>query len=387
MVSAVTDTPASRRRQAVIDQAREVAAGWSGPDAPASWWLTAALLDALADDADLLDLAEQIDPEKLPALLFVACVCRLVRLHPTEPLAAMFPRPGETQPPPTEDFSAQLHRFVLSHADELLALAAAHRYQMNEPARCLAMALGVAAGVDPHRPISLVDVGTGSGLGLHLDRYRFEVDGLSFGAPGSPVLLRATLAPPTALAGLATSLPAIRRRVGVDLDPIDLSDSEDRAWLLACAPPEIGCLARLAAAISVAEQHPTELVRGDGAALLGRLLAAAADEASDDTTLVVTDAFTAVFFDAAQRAAMAGAVDDLGRNRDVIWVSLDPLVPLGPHGTDSVQGQRVPPELVERSERDGVFALLGVVRWQGGQRTEQLLATVHPSGTAITWLG
>ena len=72
----------------IADQAREVARGWSGPDAEPGWALVAALFDAIADDAALLHLAAEIPPDRLPALLLVAGIQRVVADHPLDPLPA-----------------------------------------------------------------------------------------------------------------------------------------------------------------------------------------------------------------------------------------------------------------------------------------------------------
>ena len=93
---------------------------------------------------------------------------------------------------------------------------------MNEVGRCLDVlpALAVIGRHDP-RPIALIDLGTGAGLGLHLDRYgyRYQLsDGSqhSAGDPESPVQLRCEVragpAPP-----LAVQMPTIIDRVGIDI--------------------------------------------------------------------------------------------------------------------------------------------------------------------------
>ncbi|MGH7921302.1 MAG: hypothetical protein ACREQM_15370, partial [Candidatus Dormibacteraceae bacterium] len=69
------------RIDSIRDQALQVARGWSAPDAPPSWGLTAAIFRCLAKDEQLLDLAAAIPAERLPPLLFVASVQRAVARH------------------------------------------------------------------------------------------------------------------------------------------------------------------------------------------------------------------------------------------------------------------------------------------------------------------
>ena len=68
------------------------------------------------------------------------------------------------------------------------------------------------------------------------------------------------------------------------------------------------------------------------------------------------------------------------------WLSLDPLVPLGPDGRDSVQGLPLPGPLVDDYQRRGVFAVLGARTFHGGADEGALLARAHPSGQWVEWL-
>ena len=71
-----------------------------------------------------------------------------------------------------------------------MAECARRRYQMNEVARCTQIALGIAANATSRtEPIGLVDLGTGAGLGLQLDRYRYLVGRRAFGARESALRL------------------------------------------------------------------------------------------------------------------------------------------------------------------------------------------------------
>ena len=107
---------------------------------------------------------------------------------------------------------------------------------MNEVGRCAqtALALGVVQMLAPGRPLSIVDVGTGSGLGLHLDRYHVDLGPAGSVPADCAGLLTCTVRgrPP-----LPAGAPEIVQRVGIDADPVDLDDPAARAWLAACLPP------------------------------------------------------------------------------------------------------------------------------------------------------
>jgi hypothetical protein len=367
----------------IRDEALQVARGWSGPDASPTWGLTAAVFHYLAENDQLLDLAAAIPLERLPPLLFAASVQHIVARHREHPFAAYYPVPGGDQPRVDDRFADHYRAFCLEHRDELSEVWSRHVYQMNEVARCtqVALALGVLERMRPGRKIALVDVGTGSGLGLYLDRYRYVLsDGRSWGAADSPVDIDCELQ--GRLRPRLPSTPSIHHRVGIDLNPLDLDDPEERAWLAACLPPEAGALRRLAGAMEVARSGRAPIVRGAADQLLSDVLSAV----PDGLLIAVVDSYTAVFFDDSQPHNMGEVIAKVGGERDVAWIALDPLVPLGTKARRTVQGAEAPARLVDQNRRGGVFAALSLVAYLDSQASSSLLATAHPSGTRMQWL-
>jgi hypothetical protein len=129
-------------------------------------------MQVLADDRELLALAATIPPDRLPPLLFEAAATFLVLELEPQPLRSWFPRVGEPQLPLDPGFASAYRDFCLAYRERLLELCARHRYQMNEVGRCADVVPALAPLVSEDREVVLVDVGTGAGLGLHLDRYR-----------------------------------------------------------------------------------------------------------------------------------------------------------------------------------------------------------------------
>jgi hypothetical protein len=380
-------------------QALEVAAGWSPDGAPESWRLTAGLFEAIAAHGELPGRLARLPEDRLPALLASAAISYLVRRDRPVPLAGYFPEPGGPQPRIDGGFPGAARAFISARLDDIVAECQGRRYQMNEVARCTQIALGIAAAMDsptgpaspadpasPAEPVSaaepigLVDLGTGAGLGLQLDRYRYLVGDQASGPRAAAMTLncdvRGSRRPPRAV------LPRIAERVGIDRHPLDPQDPAARSWLEACAPPEASALARLAAAIAVARRYPPRLVAGDVLGALPGVL----DGFPAGCQVIVTDAYLAVFLSPPQRRELAAILVRAGRTRPVTWLSLDPLVPLGPSGRDSVQGIPLPGALVRDYQRDGVFAVLGERTFGGGTESSRLLARAHPSGEWVEWL-
>ncbi len=358
-----------------------MAAGWSPPGAPSSWRLTAALFEAIAADDELLEQLAVLPPSRLPALLASAAVAFLVRRDRPVPLASYFPEPGGSQPRFDDGFFPAFRAFCAARLEDLIEVCRRRRYQMNEVARCTQIALGIAAasGRSPG-PVALVDLGTGAGLGLQLDRYRYRVGADTYGPATAGLSLacdvRGPIIPPPA------ELPRIASRVGVDLDPVSLEDPAARAWLQACTPPEASARSRLAAAVNIARRNPEPVITGDVIDALPGVLA----RIPGQQRIIVADAYMAVFLPEDRRARLAGILAQAGRDRPVTWLSLDPLVPLGPSGRDSVQGLPLPPGLIRDYQRGGVFAVLGARIFDEAGDRGYLLARAHPSGGWIQWL-
>lgn len=109
-------------------------------------------------------------------------------------------------------------------------------------------------------------------------------------------------------------MPRIAWRAGLDLNPIDVADNDQVAWLETLVwPDQPHRLARLRAAILVARTDPPRLVKGD---LLTDLPALAAGAPHDATLVVFHTAVLAYVANADARAAFARTMHDLG----AVWI-------------------------------------------------------------------
>lgn len=204
---------------------------------------------------------------------------------------------------------ADLRRRVIEAAEALGEVMRTRTTQTNEPARCTGLlpALALLDG-----PLALVEVGASAGLCLYPDRYGYEYDGRSVG-PSGPVRLRCTTSGPVPV---PSALPEVVARIGVDLNPLDVTDPGDLAWLQALVwpgPAEAERLARLEAAAAVAAQDPPTLLTGD---LVDRLPDALA-LVPEGATAVVVHTAVLPYVTAERRAAFA----DLVRSLPVRWLA------------------------------------------------------------------
>jgi hypothetical protein len=244
---------------------------------------------------------------------------------------------------------------VDARREEILATIVARRTQTNEPARCATL-LPLLATLPP--PLALLEVGASAGLCLLPDRYAYD-----YGDHRVEPVERVGVEPPVFVcrANARTPLPPrgldVAWRAGLDLEPVDLGDPDDVAWLEALVwPGEGDRLALLRAALAVARADPPRMVAGD----LRHDLRALAAEAPRDATLVVFHtAVLAYVADRAERTAFAQTVRDVG----AVWIANE-----GP-GVLSDEGGDPWPEGRFVLARDGVR-----VAW------------TDPHGTAIEWI-
>jgi hypothetical protein len=126
-------------------------------------------------------------------------------------------------------------------------------------------------GVDE---MDLVELGPSAGLNLVWDRYRYAYEAGVWGQPEAeaPLRLSGVERSPVPARWLSRS-PRVARRVGIDLAPVDVTTDEG-ARLLQCFVWEgqEERLERLTRAIEAVRAGPPELVRGDFARELPRVL-------------------------------------------------------------------------------------------------------------------
>ncbi|WP_050778046.1 DUF2332 domain-containing protein [Micromonospora sp. ATCC 39149] len=196
---------------------------------------------------------------------------------------------------PVED-PAAFGEFTAAHWPAVAAELRTRATQTNEAGRCAAL-LPVLAALP--QPLALLEVGASAGLCLYPDRYAYRYGDHRIGA-GEPVLDCAlTGAPPP------TRRPEVAWRAGLDLNPLDVTDPADIAWLDALVWPEhTHRRARLRAAAAVAVADPPLLVRGDLVADLPALAA----RAPAGATLVVFHTSVLYQVPVPRRAAFADLV-------------------------------------------------------------------------------
>ncbi|KIS26346.1 hypothetical protein TV39_17135 [Arthrobacter sp. SPG23] len=326
-------------------------------DAPSSSPCYAEWSLGIADDPELIRRIEQWPHNKRQPLLILA--------------AARF-LGAEITPYP------EFREFLDAKWDEVSRIVLSRATQTNEAGRCatlLPSLAGIAASSGRH--LALIEVGASAGLALFPDQYAYEyVDGTSVtrlvpptdstrSLAEEPPVLRCTV---KGAVPLPSRLPEVVWRAGIDLNPLDINNPDDVAWLEALIWPEQDFRReRLRRAIAIARQDPPLLVAGD----LNEQLVSLAGQAPPDATLVVFHSAVMAYLDAGQREAFRATIGTLAAEHGCHWLSNE-----GHTVIAQADGSLVVPEMDDARLR-GRFLLL-----QDGIPT----AIAGPHGQSLEWL-
>src|SRR5437867_12694419 len=155
---------------------------------------------------------------------------------------------------------------LLRMTDSVVAIAVRRRTRTNETGRCAVLypAIAEAARRVGANAVGLIDVSCSAGLNLNVDRVGITYsNGQSLGDPASPVQLSCSIVGDRPIPTRA--IPEVVARVGVDLDPVDVTDAGDARWLPACLwPDQPERAARLEAEMALAATAPPALPQGAG---------------------------------------------------------------------------------------------------------------------------
>lgn len=319
---------------------------------------------SVAHDRELLSLQHSARPHAhLPPML-LAGAHYLLLSGIEHPLADVYAgRSSDPAPPLFRDL-------CLGHRSALLEVLNTRTVQTNEVGRSalLGPALTWAAAGEP---VQLVDVGCSAGLNLLCDRYR-----LDYGARGATgpddSLVRIECRVESGSPPVAASLPVIAGRIGIDLDPPDLTDPVDARWLLACVWPGTGRFQRAARAIELGQVDPPPVLRGDALETLPAVLADLGEG-----RVVVVNSWSFSYFSVEQRQAYIDLLATVGRSRPVVWLCMD-----APGVAELMGGEEVPPPGSTESD------VLSAMTFEGGIPPQpEVLAFVQTHGHSMRWRG
>src|SRR5258707_3765930 len=210
---------------------------------------------------------------------------------------------------------------LLRMTDSVVAIAVRRRTRTNETGRCAVLypAIAEAARRVGANAVGLIDVGCSAGLNLNVDRVGITYsNGQSLGDPSSPVQLSSSIVGDRPIPTRA--MPEVVARVGIDLDPVDVTDADDARWLRACLwPDQPERVARLEAEMALAATAPPLLLHGDAVEVLPDAFA----RVPADALPVVTTTWALSRFPLESRLRFLHRLDEAAAGRVVAWVSAE----------------------------------------------------------------
>jgi hypothetical protein len=249
--------------------------------------------------------------------------------------------------------------FIAAHRDELAPLIASKVTNTNEVGRsALLHAAFRAVAKDAGEPLNLIEIGPSAGLNLIWDRYgvRYHRGSKTFELPVSnpPLVIdcemRSENDPPLGLT------PKVTRRMGLERNPVDLDDPDQRDWLRALVWPDTqGRFERLEAALKAYVSQRPEIRAGSALDLLPDALRAM----PEDQPVCIYHSYVIYQFSAQMREALDSILTLAGLRRPVWRIG--------------IEGRLDGSNAIERT------------RYHDGVRDARTLALCHPHGRWIEW--
>jgi len=276
------------------------------------------------------------------------------------PLRSYYPNLNGGDTRDSADVFPVFKDFVEKHREELTPLIATRVTNTNEVGRSAFLHAGFrAVAAQAGAPLNLVEIGPSAGLNQAWDKYtvayRRNGETHTIGPDDGALLidtdLRGEKLPPLGAA------PAVASRVGLELNPVDLSDPDQRDWLRALVWPDaIRRFAQLERALEIAARFRPNIIAGNALDLLPDVLARIpADEA-----VCVYHTFVTYQFTEAGRQALDDMLVGMSVRR--------PLWRLSIEGTLS---------------GDAPMLLYG---YRDGMKEKRTLAKCSPHGGWLEWL-
>ncbi|WP_058997563.1 DUF2332 domain-containing protein [Haloarcula sp. CBA1127] len=327
-------------------------AEWADDSSP----LYAHLCREAAEDSDILDIAATVPEGRQAPHLLLAAVHYLLARNPNHRLAEYYLSITQGARDPDEECFPAFRAFCLDHADDIRPLLRTRRTQTNAVRRSAVLYPAIAQVARAAGPLALVELGPSAGLNLLFDRYRYDYDGRVVGNSDSPITIGSSVRrgdPP-----LPETPPAIRSRVGLDRNPLDVTDEADRDWLRALVWPEHEeRRAVLDGALTVARDDPPDLIEGDMLDDLPAVL----DEIPSDIPVCVVNTLVLYQVSAELNETLTTLLEEQMAERPLHWLT----------GRRDLSG--------------GESVELDWKRWSGDGVKTTHLADYEPHGAWLSW--
>ena len=207
---------------------------------------------------------------------------------------------------------------LVAERDFLRRFVAEQRVQTNEVQRCWALLpcfLEAARRLDAST-IDLIELGTSAGLLLYWDQYHYRYEAGEWGPADARLELSGEERGRVPGELLGREL-RVRDRVGIDLEPVDVTTDEGALLLKSFVwADRTERIERLDRAVGALREDPPEIVQGDFVELLPGLL----ERRRPDSLSIVFQVAAAGYLDDEEWERLRGALDEGGRQEALAYV-------------------------------------------------------------------
>jgi len=241
------------------------------------------LANKIADDDELLKIAASI-PQGQPVPNLLLAGVQYLLSSSKEDLAHFYPS-LTTTPKAISEVYPVFKAFVLSHSDELKTLFQEKLVQTNEIRRCAYLYPMMTEIYERHKkPLAFIEIGASAGLQLGMDQYNYCYNQqLHINNSNSDFVLSSENQGQTLPTSISNA-PVVCKRVGIDLNPIDIHNEEELQWLQALIWPEHQeRRLMLNQALPILKELDLQLIKGDAIKLIKDI----SREINEDAMLVV----------------------------------------------------------------------------------------------------
>lgn len=204
--------------------------------------------------------------------------------------------------------------FIMNNIDLIILSISSRRVQTNEILRSIILSIALNSVINPHKEVHIVDLGCSAGLNLFLDKI-FVRDTKVF------LRLDKLLELDCRLYGReieTVNAPNVTRRIGIDRNPIDLSNPDEELWMMSLIWANDRSRRELLKRSSKALDFKSiEFIEGnysDSIKELSPLL-------HSEQQLVIYQSFSFYQLDEDETAMVWKELDDIGKMRDFHFIS------------------------------------------------------------------
>ncbi|MFJ3519854.1 DUF2332 domain-containing protein [Streptomyces sp. NPDC090131] len=320
--------------------------------------LYAALSHAVARSNELLAFAAGTRPGQPAPNMLLGAIHHILRRGVQHPLATYV-----TGHEPLEAGRADelLADFCRRHTGRIERIISTRSVQTNEVGRCAVLLPAFAALQQQldDRPIRIVDVGASAGLNLLWDRYTYDYGGHRLTLPNSDPGTVLSCDIKGGVPPLAVDVARFVRPVGIELSPVDVTDTEATEWLVSLTWPEQTTrMHTLNSALALAARTPPTILAGPAEEHLADVVA----ETPTDHHLVFVFSWSIyqIFGSPGGRDRLVATLAELSRQRPLQEISI------GHFGEDT-------PRMIMAS-------------YDGGVSHSDVVARCDVYGTWLDWL-